>query len=135
MSLVEYDGLELDKAIEKLKSKISWDEEDKAFARARADYLTPEELAVIEGGVAAEVPRSSNQMELNQPEAPATGAPTDENQPGETAPKAGEVEGLASMKMNLVDLQGKAAELDLDTSGTKAELVERINAKLTEPQA
>lgn len=138
----EYDGLDIDKAIEKLKSKIRWDDEDIAFANARAEYFSPAELEIIQGGEQTSQPagKGSNEMSLDggdsQPPAGNVAGNGDTKAPEDLDPNKLPAEGKieATMKMSLETLQGMAANLEIDTAGTKAELVERINAKLAEPK-
>lgn len=130
MSYSQYDGLSIEAAIEKLRAKSFHDEEDKAFARARRSYFSPEELAAITGDdvVPAEGDESS-------PDAPTTpDEPTVPTEP--VAPVEDENAPIDPKDFKLDELQAKAAELDLDTSGTKAEIADRINAHKAEaPEA
>jgi hypothetical protein len=115
MAFKEYDGLSTDQAMAKLRAKSFHDEEDKAFARARADLLSPEELAAITG----------DEMPEKKQEAKAPVGNDADQTP--SAPVAGDVE-LVDEKLKLDELQAIAAESNLDTSGKKADLIERINA-------
>lgn len=135
--LKEYDNLDIDAAVAKLKSKVAWDDEDKAFALARASYFTEGELEAILGDgytppePTVVVPQPST--DGNEPSNDPTTAPVDENAPTDgTVPPTGPE--LVDMKMSLAQLQEKAVSLDLDSSGVKQELVDRINAFLTEPK-
>lgn len=113
MAFKEYDGLSVEKAIEKLKGKTSHDAEDIAFAQARAEYLSPQELAAITGGEVTESAAADVAADIT---------------PGKEAAPA-EADGALNAKSHKLDeLQAMAAEAGLDTSGTKAELVERLNA-------
>jgi len=136
--LKEYDGLDIDQAISKLKSKVAWDDEDKAFALARAPYLTPGELEAILGD---NFTPPAPQDDVVPPEDTVVkngliGEIIDDQQPPapETDPNAPVGPELVDMKMSLAQLQERAVTLDLDSSGVKQELVDRINAFLTEPK-
>lgn len=111
MSYSEYEGKSIEDAIAKLRAKSFHDEEDKAFARARADYFSPEELASITGDELADAPKAPKE-------------PKDDKKPEDDEE---EVEGQVSAKLKLDELQAIAVEAGLDTSGTKAELIDRIN--------
>ena len=118
--LAEYDGLPLDRAVAKIKAKPFHDAEDVQFVRARAEYFTPEEFAAITGGKAPEAPQGDAAAPSDADAAPAgSGAPADAQgaQPGDVNPDAHTKD----------ELQAMAAELSLDTAGTKAELAARIS--------
>ena len=114
MSYKDYDNLEVEKAVEKLISKSMWDEEDVEFAKARKDYLTPAQYEAITG---EEKPGDKSAK------ATADEAQADADKDSEVASSE---DGLDAMKLD--DLRAKAAEMDLDTSGKKADLIERIRA-------
>lgn len=121
MAYKEYDGMEIGAAVAKLKSKVAFDEEDKAFARARAEFFTPEELSVITGDelpedAGAKAPEGND---ANASSPSDTGAQTDADAEGVD---------LVDESLKLDELQAIAAEAGLDTSGRKADLIERINA-------
>jgi len=126
MSFIEYDGLSVEKAVAKLLAKSFHDEEDKAFARARASYLSPEELASILG---EEVVASPKEDEDGKP---AVVGGEEGNAPeGDVMPE-GFISEKEMAKLTSDELQAIALEKGLDTSGTKKELTARINAFVTE---
>jgi hypothetical protein len=115
MAYKDYDGLDTDKAIAKLLSKGIFDAEDKAFALARSEYLTAEQLAAITGD---EIPESVD-----------AGAGEPEGNDANQTPPSDENDGLVKKEdHSLPELQALAAESNLDTSGTKQDLCDRINA-------
>ena len=113
MSYKDYDNLTVEKAVEKLISKSIWDDEDVEFARARKSYLTPAQYEAIVG---EKKPADESESADAEPVKDESSESTD------TVEKA--VDELDSMKLD--DLRAKAAEMDLDTSGKKADLIARI---------
>lgn len=124
MAFKDYDGLDIDKAIAKLKAKSIYDAEDIAFAKARRDMLTDLELAAITGEEVEETNDDAGNQPGNEPQAPII--------PPAEAPEGVE---LVTDKLKLEELQAIALEHGLDTSGIKKDLIERINAFRTEEAA
>lgn len=130
MSYKEYEGLTVEAAVAKIKAKAIHDEEDIAFARARVDYFTPEEFEAIVGDKKPEGTEPTNddanaKTTANEGTQPA-GNDANANASTGTANATEEILTKDSMKAD--EFQALAASLELDTSGTKAELAERINA-------
>ena len=116
MSVQEYEGLTTEQAIAKIKAKSFHDDGDKAFARALSTYFTPEELAAITGDEVDDTPPAGTGK------APVI---DEDDTDGTDAEKE-------LMKLKLDELQAKAAELELDPSGTKKEIVAKILAFFNE---
>lgn len=113
MSVQEYESLTTEQAVAKLKAKSFHDEGDKSFARALSTYFSPEELSAITGD------------DMVTPETPSEGTNLPTTPEDETDGTEDEKE---LMKLKLDELQAKAAELELDPSGTKKEIVAKILA-------
>lgn len=116
--LSDYDGMPVEKAVAKLKAKPSHDAQDIEFARARQSYFSDAEFAAITGGQKA-------QGEADEAPADAPVAPAPEDAPA--APQDAEAGSVNPDSHTKDELQAMAAELNLDTSGTKAELAARIS--------
>lgn len=131
MSYKEYEGLSVEAAIAKVRAKSFHDEEDLAFVRARAEYFSPEEFEAItsEKQPAPEVAPEETPAAPEEVKAPENGESQTSPEASTTpeAPVAPEVEEVNPDKHKLDELQAMAAEANLDTSGTKAEIAERIN--------